>query len=202
MEDAENRYMRRAIIFLPLFLLLFLLLLLPLGGQTMGGLEEDSDPEAFEPPPKGFGELLLGLSFEAAEDVLYRDGNFYYRGKADLSMLRRPNERMIETAGLAYIQRCWLQFHEGTLYSITLDLDERMMDHYALYTTFTEKYGPPDHFSPSKSRWSGEDHDFVLERESLRVIYLDRERIETIRRSGKIEKSLGEMDKDRFLEQF
>lgn len=154
------------------------------------------------PPPQGFGDLLLGITFEEAEEVLRGDGNFFYRGQADLTMLRNPNERMIETAGLGYIRRSWLQFHQGRLYSITLDIDERIMDHYALYTSFTEKYGPPDHFSPKESRWTGEKSDFILERESLRVSYLDRQVIDTIRRSGDVEASLGEMDKERFLEQF
>jgi hypothetical protein len=157
---------------------------------------------AYSELPKGFGELALGSSYQETDAALKRDTNFYYRGEADLSMLRRPNERMIETAGVGYLRRAYLQFYQDRLYAIILELDDRIMDHYALFTSFTGKYGPPDIFNPSESRWEGDEVHFVLERKSLRVKYLDAELMEEIRRSGEIERSFQEMSRERFLEQF
>ncbi len=160
------------------------------------------EPASYPPVPPGFGELRLGSSFEEAQAALTADSNFMYRGPSDVSMLRRPNERMIETGGLGYIHRAYLQFHEEELYSIVLDIDETIMDHYALFTTFVEKYGPPDSFNPTESRWENEDVIFTLERKGLRVKYLDARKIDEIRRSGKIDQSFQEMTRDRFLDQF
>jgi hypothetical protein len=178
---------------------LLLLLCIGLCSLTLLPAQETA---GYPPIPPGFGELRLGSSFEEAEAALYADSNFMYRGPSDVSMLRRPNERMIETGGLGYIHRAYLQFHEEKLYSIVLDIDVTIMDHYALYTAFTEKYGPPDNFSPSESRWEDENVIFTLERKGLRVKYLDARKIEEIRRSGNIEQSFQEMTRDRFLDQF
>lgn len=178
---------------------LFLLSLLP-GLFILPPLsaQEGERPEL----PSGFGALLLGSTFAEAEEALRSDPNFLYRGSADVSMLRRPNERMIETGGLGYISRAYLQFSGERLYSIVLDIDEQIMDHYALYTAFVGKYGEPDRFGPDESRWENESVIFSLERKGLRVKYLDAKKAEEIRRSGEMEKSFQEMSRDRFLEQF
>lgn len=158
--------------------------------------------ESFSPVPRGFGDLRLGSSFTEIDRLLHEDPNFYYRGKPDLTMLRRPNERMIETDGMGFILRGYFSFYEGSLYSIVLDIDEKQLDHFALFTRLSEKYGDPDMLDPSKSLWRGDMSDLVLERGGLRVKYVDRSILEGIRRSGNIDRSFEEMSRERFLEQF
>ncbi|WP_020611714.1 hypothetical protein [Sediminispirochaeta bajacaliforniensis] len=182
--------------------LLFILLFLSTFCRTAMIWAQNADQAQHDPPPTGFGEIQLGLSFADAEAALKRDPNFSYRGKADVSMLRNPNERMIETGGLGFIRRAYLQFHDDRLYSIVLDIDEQLMDHYALYTTFVGKYGPPNVFTPDESRWKGDTTAFILERKGLRVKYLDTKLLDEIRRSGAIDRSFEEMTRDQFLQQF
>ena len=36
---------------------------------------------------------------------------------------------------------------------ILLVLDESLIDYFTLYTTFSEKYGPPNDLSPERAVW-------------------------------------------------
>ncbi|MBN2051479.1 MAG: hypothetical protein JW760_13585 [Spirochaetales bacterium] len=157
-----------------------------------------SEPEA---TPEGFGSLILGLDMEEVKNNLSEDPNFDFVGDPDVSLLMRPNESLIECRGFSYIHRAYFQFHENILYTISLVMNPEMIDHYALYTTFVGKYGPPVRLSPSEAVWESERFLFSLER-PLTVKYLDKETFEALRRQGIMEKSVETLSREQFLELF
>lgn len=184
-----------------LSLLLFLAVLFPGVAQSSltGG---DESPEAeVAGVPRGFGDLALGQSLEEVKELLLEDPNFDFRGDPDVSMLMRPNESLIDCRGFSYIDRAYFQFYEKSLYTITLVMNEDLIDHYTLYTDFVEKYGNPDRLSPTGAEWESEEYLFSLER-PLSVKYVDRRVFETLRRRGRMDDSAEELSRERFLELF
>ncbi len=151
--------------------------------------------------PDRFGNIVLGMSMEDTKKELQADGNFNFRGNPDISILRRPDQSLIECRGYDFIERAFFQFKEDSLYSITILLNQEMLDHYSLYTTLSGKYGDPDKLDPERSVWESETNTLVLER-PLQIKYLDRKLMEGITTEGKISESLSELSRVQFLEQF
>jgi len=151
--------------------------------------------------PDRFGNIILGMSMENVKKELKADGNFNFRGDPDISILRRPDQSLIECRGYDFIERAFFQFKEDKLYSITILLNREMLDHYSLYTTLSGKYGDPDRLDPERSVWESETNILALER-PLQIKYMDRKIIEGITTNGKISASLSELSREQFLEQF
>ena len=151
--------------------------------------------------PDRFGNIILGMSMENIKKELSADGNFNFRGDPDISILRRPDQSLIECRGYDFIERAFFQFKEDRLYSITILLNQEMLDHYSLYTTLSGKYGDPDRLDPERSVWESETNILALER-PLQIKYMDRKIIEGITTNGKISASLSELSREQFLEQF
>ena len=151
--------------------------------------------------PDRFGNIVLRMSMENVKKELLADGNFNFRGDPDLSILRRPDESLIECRGYDFIEWAFFQFKEDSLYTITILLNPEMLDHYSLYTTLSGKYGNPDKLDPERSVWESETNTLTLER-PLQVKYMDREIMEGITTEGKISESLSELSLTQFLEQF
>ncbi len=151
--------------------------------------------------PDRFGNIILGMSMENIKKELKADGNFNFRGDPDISILRRPDQSLIECRGYDFIERAFFQFKEDRLYSITILLNREMLDHYSLYTTLSGKYGDPDRLDPERSVWESETNILALER-PLQIKYMDRKIIEGITTNGKISASLSELSREQFLEQF
>lgn len=151
--------------------------------------------------PDRFGNIVLGMSMEDIKKELQADGNFNFRGNPDISILRRPDQSLIECRGYDFIERAFFQFKEDSLYSITILLNQEMLDHYSLFTTLSGKYGNPDKLDPERSIWESETNILALER-PLQIKYLDRKLMEGITTEGKISESLSELSRVQFLEQF
>ncbi len=151
--------------------------------------------------PDRFGKIILGMSMEDAKKEISADGNFNYRGDQDLSILRRPNESLIECRGYDFIDRAFFQFKEDQLYSITILFNQELLDHYSLFTILSGKYGDPHNLNPEKSIWESENNTLVLER-PLQIKYLDRKIFEGIIGDSIITQSLSELSREQFLEQF
>lgn len=175
------------------FLLAFLLLLI-LSATAFS-------QESFSEVPNHFGKIILGMSMENAKKEISADGNFNYRGNHDLSLLRRPNESLIECRGYDFIDRAFFQFKENQLYSITILFNKGLIDHYSLFTSLSGKYGDPHNLNPEKSVWESESTSLVLER-PLQIKYLDKKIFDGIVSDANISMSLSELSREQFLEQF
>ncbi len=153
------------------------------------------------PLPRGFNRLQLGMGLDQAKEELKADGNFLYRGDPDVSMLRTPNDSLIECDGLYYIDRASFQFVDGELFTITLIFNRRALGYYTLYTTLEEKYGEPADLSPEKSVWEDEAVLMSLER-PLRIKYIAKPVLDELKRESRTGISLERLSRERFLEQF
>ena len=97
-----------------------------------------------ESVPNGYGGVELGMTFEQVKKALRDNLDFGYRGERDVSLLPGENRILIETdtsrtAPYSILERCWFQFYEDKLYTITINMKKSKMDHYSIYTTLTEK---------------------------------------------------------------
>jgi hypothetical protein len=150
--------------------------------------------------PEGFSTIRLGMDIERVKELLINDPNFSYRGDPDVSMLLRPQESVIDTAGRGYISRGVFTFYQGTLYSISLSIDLSRMDHYSIYTTLINKYGRPDELDNRTSIWRNEIYEMILERPlKLKYIYLPS--FTEILNSFQEQESLEKILREDFLEQ-
>ncbi len=154
-----------------------------------------------EPIPDGFRKIRLGMGLDEVKSLLMGDSYFLFRGDPDVSLLQEPNTTLIECRGSFFIERAFFQFHRERLYIIILALNQEQIDHYALYTTLTGKYGKPSEFSPAKAVWRTGDLEFSLER-PLTVKYVSRAVFDERNAAGRAEESLMEISRDEFLEQF
>ena len=153
------------------------------------------------PAPEGFRSVQLGMGISAVKDKLKADPNFNYRGDPDVTMLNSPNESLIETTGLTFVERAFFQFHEDKLYTIILMLNPKEMDHFTMYTTLVGRYGDPSSLSPTEIVWDFEDIRLSLER-PLAVKYIDKLVFASRLRDNDKAESLNELSRERFLDQF
>ena len=165
--------------------------------------QETGEPQLPGPirPPEGFQSVRLGMGMAEVKEKLKADPYFDFRGDPDVTMLNRPNESLIETTGLTFVDRAFFQFHEGKLYTIILMLDTERMDHFTMYTSLSEKYGDPTSLSPSEIVWDFDAIRLSLER-PLAVKYVDKQVFASLLLANDRAESLNALSKDRFLDQF
>ena len=83
----------------------------------------------------------LGMAVEQTKKALKDNSDFGYRGDRDVSLLPGENRILIETEGFAgsFLERCWFQFYEEKLYSITVNVNREKIDHYSIFSTLCKK---------------------------------------------------------------
>ncbi len=151
--------------------------------------------------PDHFGEIYLGMTMDQVKEALKSDSNFNFTGDPDISILNRPDETLIECSGTYFINRGIFQFYKDKLYTIILSLDSDELDHYGMFTTLSSKYGNPESLSPQEAVWKSKRYILALER-PLSVKYIDRQILDKIRTAGKTEKTLRELSREQFMQQF
>lgn len=151
--------------------------------------------------PRGFRGVELGMSLEEVETVLKSDELFLYRGGPDVTLLPRPDEKLLEVQGLSFVKRAFFQFHEDKLFSAIYVLNPEKMDHYSVFTRLSERYGKPGSLSPRESVWSDGSVSVSLER-PLTVKYLDLAVLEKLKQTGQARQSWEDLSRQDFLEGF
>ena len=172
----------------------------------MSGLAFAQDTEPVEPEnpgevPRGFAGIELGMTRESIEELLADSRYFIFSGQPDVSFEPARFQQLFEAEGAGFVDRGIFQFVDGQLYSLTLLVSQRRMDHYSLYTSFVEQYGQPVRLNPSESVWERGGYRLSLER-PLTVRYLDLEQFNEIQSNTGIEESLEQISRDTFLDQF
>ncbi|AFG37740.1 hypothetical protein Spiaf_1683 [Spirochaeta africana DSM 8902] len=152
-------------------------------------------------PITGFGDIEIGMSFDLVDQALRGSGVFQYRGEADVSLSPGRERIVMEVDGFDFVQRGIFQFIDDRLFSITLIINQSMMDHFTLFTRFQNSYGTPAVFGPRRILWEDGQNRLTLER-PLTVQYLDLMRFEELRDQGRARESLRELSRELFLEQF
>lgn len=166
-------------------------------GIVAGSFAQDAGDVEIQ---NGFRELRLGMTMDAAKAALGVDPNFRYRGGPDVSFLPSSGLPIIQTAGVAFIDRAILQFTNDQLYVLTLTLNQSRLDYYGVFSEFTSRYGEPDRLDPGQAIWESEMVTLSIER-PLTVKYVDVQLFAGIVAAGVLEQSLESLTRELFLEE-
>lgn len=154
--------------------------------------------------PDGFKNIRFGMSVDQVKEELKKDPAFGFRGDRDVSLLPGENRILIETdtsrtAPYSFLERCWFQFYDDKLYTITINMRKKKMDHYSIYTTLSKKYGNPNSLNPEKSEWKDDNVIMSLER-PLTLKYTDRKIFDDLQSKAMVNKTAEERSKQEFLD--
>lgn len=114
--------------------------------------------------PNGYSTVKLGMTVEETKSALLRAPDFGYRGDRDVSLLPGENRQLIETTGGSFLDNCWFQFYENSLYIISVNVNQEFMDYYSIFSTLCKKYGNPKYLDPEKATWEDENVILSLEK--------------------------------------
>ncbi|TVR59024.1 MAG: hypothetical protein EA426_07895 [Spirochaetaceae bacterium] len=151
--------------------------------------------------PRGFSDVRLGMNLSDVKTALERDMNFDYRGDPDVSLTPSSLQPVIETAGFRFIDRGFFQFHDDSLYIITLRLNAAQIDHYTMFQRLSDQYGPPSDITPQRITWQDEEVRLVLEKPVV-VKYIDRTVFEQLKEEAGREQAFSTLSRSIFLDQF
>jgi len=123
--------------------------------------------------PRQFRQLALGMSLDNLKEELAKDTFFNFRGDRDVSFLPAREQSLVETTGSSFIKRAFFQLRDGTVFIMAFALNPLIIDHFSVFTQFTEKYGEPSFLDPKMSIWETEETRIAIER-PLTVKYIDK----------------------------
>ena len=153
--------------------------------------------------PAGYGSIKLGMTVDEVKAELKKNPDFGYRGDRDVSLSPQTKQVLIETdaskTGWSFFTRCWFQFVDDRLFSITLNLNEKKLDHGSVFETLSKKYGNPSSINPSRSAWEDQSVLMSLER-PLTLKYLDNAKFKEMLGQSGVEKTVEEKSREDFLE--
>lgn len=158
---------------------------------------------AKEPLPRGYKNIILGLSLDETKQELIKNSDFGYHGDRDVSLRPNDNQVIIETDatngyGSIFLTQCWFQFYEKELYTLTINMNPEKLDYYSVFTTLKNKYGEPESFSPTQAKWSDDSVTMLLEK-PLSLKYIDNKTQKELQNYSNIQKSSAEVTKEMFL---
>lgn len=191
--------------FLTIFLFLSSFLCQSFALENQQNSQSSQNSQNVQNLPSGFRKIQLGMTLEEVKLALQKDSQFGYRGDRDVSLLPSDNQTLIETdtsrtAPYSFLDRCWFQFYEGRLYTITLNLKQEKLDHYSIFSTLCQKYGNPNSLDPEKSEWKNDSVIMTLER-PLTLKYVDKNVFDELLEKSLVEKSAQEITREMFLDE-
>ena len=135
--------------------------------------QDTSEDEIEDGLPRQFRQLILGMSLDELKDALLNDGLFHFRGDREVSFLPAREQSLVETTGSSFIRRAFFQLRDGEVFIMAFTLNTEIIDHYSIFTQFTEKYGQPSYLDPQMAVWETVETRVAIER-PLTVKYIDR----------------------------
>lgn len=151
----------------------------------------------------GYGGVTLGMSVDSAKDALKKNSDFGYNGDRDVSLLPGENRTLIETDASmfkwSFLEQCWFQFYNDSLYIISINLNKTKVDYYSVFSSLVKKYGEPSEFSPERAIWKNEKIQMSLER-PLMLKYIDLKTFNSLVDESLVEKTAQEKLRDEFLD--
>lgn len=149
--------------------------------------------------PTGFRNINLGQTVDQVKDLLSKDSVFGFRGDRDVSLLPTQERVLIETMGNGFLDRCWFQFYEEKLYTMTINLNTENIDYYSVFTTLCDKYGQPTSLDPKKAQWVSDTVQVNIEK-PLCLKYLDLKAYEKFEKSSTNQQSTDSYLRKNFLD--
>ena len=155
--------------------------------------------------PRGYKSINLGMSFDEPKDALLKDSDFGYHGDRDVSLVPDTSKVLIETDGEAglgspFLEHCYFQFFDETLFVITININTQKMDYYSVFTTLSEKYGKPTELNPQSATWKNDTTTVSLEK-PLTLKYIDNKLFDKTQNYSNIQKSPTEITREMFLDE-
>ena len=151
--------------------ILILITFLPF--SSVWAQQEEAAAEEEAALPRQFRELTLGMSLDDLKAGLLRDSYFNFRGDRDVSFLPAREQSLVETTGSTFIKRAFFQLRDGNVFIMSFTLNTEIIDHYSIFTQFSEKYGSQSYLDPAMAVWETEDTRIAVER-PLTVKYIDK----------------------------
>lgn len=153
--------------------------------------------------PQSFRGIKLRMSVEDTKKALKDDIEFGYRGERDVSLSPGTDQVLIETDGtfaaFSFLDRCYFQFSDNKLSTITINMNREKMDHYSVFKKLCDKYGQPKSVTPEKSTWQDDNVIFSLER-PLSLKYIDKKAFEKKQSNIEVRKTAQESAREEFLD--
>jgi len=168
LKKTDNKVMNQKRIF---FTVVIVFLLLPHVIRA-----QETPAEAAEEPaalPRQFRTLALGMNLDDLKTNLIRDDLFNFRGDRDVSFLPVRDQSLVETTGSSFIRRAFFQLRDGSVFIMAFALNTAIIDHYSVFTQFSDKYGAPSYLDPRLAIWETETTRIAIER-PLTVKYIDK----------------------------
>lgn len=155
--------------------------------------------------PNGYRNIELGMTLDETKTALLKDSSFGYHGDRDVSLVPGNNTVLIETdaesgIGSTFLKRCWFQFNQDKLYTITININTAKMDYYSVFTTLKEKYGEPASINPQVTTWKDDYVTLTLEK-PLTLKYIDNKTFDELQNYSTIQKSAEEQTRQMFLDE-
>ncbi len=148
--------------------------------------------------PNGYRNIRLGMNIDDVKEELKADSIFNYRGDRDVSFLPSDNQTLIETSSETWLERCWFQFYNDTLYTIIINFNSERIDYYSVYNELLTSYGEHIELSPERVVWESNSVTMSLER-PVSVKYVDNQVFNTIREEALVEQTAMEDLRDDIL---
>lgn len=123
--------------------------------------------------PRQFRQLSLGMKIDDLKEALLKDDYFNFRGDRDVSFLPIREQSLVETTGSYFIKRAFFQLRDGNVFIMAFTLNTEIIDHYSIFTQFTEKYGEPSYLDPRTAIWETDETRISIER-PLTIKYIDK----------------------------
>ncbi|MDR1362736.1 MAG: hypothetical protein LBJ35_01620 [Spirochaetaceae bacterium] len=162
---------------------------------------ETPEPAAAAQLPRTFRDFSLGMNLEDLKAALKADPAFVFRGDRDVSFLPNSNQNLVDSAGSNFIKRAFFQIKDDSVFVMTFEMDTEKVDHYSVFTTFSNKYGGPLLLDPRQSEWEDGETRIYIER-PLTVKYIDKGVFDSIVSESRLAESSTVLQKQEFLNDF
>jgi hypothetical protein len=169
--------------------------------EGTAGAAQAGTAAAGGPLPRSYRGTSLGMSLEDLKAGLAGDEIINFRGDRDVSFLPSREQTLVETTGFSFIRRTFFQLRDGRVFVMAYVLNTRLVDHYSVFTAFTEKYGEPAYLDPKQAVWENGDTRVAIER-PLTVKYIDKTVFNDIVNESALIESAGIRQRQEFLDDF
>ncbi|MDR2660411.1 MAG: hypothetical protein LBC27_10600 [Spirochaetaceae bacterium] len=151
--------------------------------------------------PRSFRGLSLGMGLEELKAALKSDTAFVFRGDRDVSFLPNSNQNLVDSAGSDFIKRAFFQIKDDVVFVMTFELNTEKIDHYSVFTAFSNKYGGPLLIDPKQSEWEDGETRVYIER-PLTVKYIDKNIFDSVVAESKLSESSAVLQRQEFINDF
>ena len=110
-------------------------------------------PESSTDAPVGFDSFRFGMTPDRVSELILASDYLNASPEEDISRVPRTTQRVLSVEGNTFVRDAHFQFDESGLISIILNLNQRALDHFTLYTHLVTRYREPLVLNPRIIEW-------------------------------------------------